>query len=85
MWWQRVINWTTNILIISIIILLFEVPTKYRLIIIGLIVVYFIWRIYINKEDLMYKAREQLEIVISGKPFNQHKGKIKLKKFGGWK
>lgn len=79
-----IVNWTISI---SVIILLVELPAKYTLLLLTILVLFFVYRIYINKNDLMFQAREQLETVMFGKPFRLYKKKeqIKMKKFGGWK
>ena len=48
-----------------------------------LVVLFFIYRIYINKNDMMYNLREQLEATLFYKPFRFYeKGeKIRMKKF----
>lgn len=82
------VNYIVNILFILGFIVLID---TYGLIAGGLflcfLTAWFTYRIWFNKNDLMYQAREQLETVMFGKPFYHYKKgeKIKMKKFGGIK
>jgi hypothetical protein len=74
-------------LLITLAILLFELPNKYRFILIFSLVVYFIYRLWFKKTDVMYLARDELETIMFNKPLrNFEKGeKIKINKFVLWR